>query len=133
MKPPRSWALALLGWAIAVSASAQDRLPIFDTHMHYSQPAWAEYPAERILEIMTAAGVPRAAVSSSPDEGTLMLLSGSFRFCGRTATTSAPAIGWPIPAPSPILRIDCEAVVTPASASSTTTTTTWCRRQRFAA
>jgi len=45
-------------------------LPIFDTHIHYSAPDWAEYPEERILGILDKAGVRRALVSSTPDEGT---------------------------------------------------------------
>ena len=45
-------------------------LPIFDTHIHYSAPDWAEYPEDRILGILDKAGVRRALVSSTPDEGT---------------------------------------------------------------
>ncbi len=48
-------------------------LPIFDTHIHYSAPDWGEYPEERILGILDRAGVTRALVSSTPDDGTLRL------------------------------------------------------------
>ena len=48
-------------------------LPIFDTHIHYSAPDWAEYPEERILGILDRAGIKRALVSSTPDEGTIRL------------------------------------------------------------
>lgn len=48
-------------------------LPIFDTHIHYSAPDWAEYPPERILTILAKAGIQRALVSSTPDDGTLLL------------------------------------------------------------
>ncbi len=70
--------LSALGALLLVIASpapgaAAERLPIFDTHVHYSRDAWAPYPAARILEILSEAGVPRALVSSTPDDGTLRL------------------------------------------------------------
>ncbi len=56
------------------SAGAQPtRLPIFDTHLHYSSRDWASHPEERILAILDGAGVARALVSSTPDEGTVRL------------------------------------------------------------
>jgi hypothetical protein len=54
-------------------ARAQDRLPIFDAHVHYSRPAWKVYDVDAIFRALDAAGVARALVSSSPDEGTLRL------------------------------------------------------------
>lgn len=48
-------------------------LPIFDTHLHYSQDAWAQYPPAVILAILERAGVYRALISSTPDDGTLRL------------------------------------------------------------
>ena len=63
--------VVLLLWASALEA--QPALPIFDTHIHYSAPDWGEYPEERILGILDRAGVTRALVSSTPDEGTLRL------------------------------------------------------------
>jgi hypothetical protein len=48
-------------------------LPIFDVHIHYSQPDWDSLPPERVLAILAAAGVRRALVSSTPDDGTLKL------------------------------------------------------------
>lgn len=47
--------------------------PIFDTHVHYKEPAWSVYPPAVVIEMMERAGVTRALVSSSPDEGTRML------------------------------------------------------------
>jgi hypothetical protein len=55
-----------------VDATSPD-LPIFDTHIHYSAPDWVEYPPERILGIMQQAGIRRALVSSTPDDGTITL------------------------------------------------------------
>ncbi len=48
-------------------------LPIFDAHIHYKEPAWAPYPVESIIELMDKSGVALGLVSSSPDEGTIML------------------------------------------------------------
>jgi amidohydrolase family protein len=48
-------------------------LPIFDTHIHYSAPDWTEYPEARILGILQQAGIKRALVSSTPDDGTIKL------------------------------------------------------------
>ena len=64
---------AALAWNAGPEARAQERLPIFDAHVHYSRAAWAEYPPKRVLEILAAAGVTGALVSSTPDDGTLML------------------------------------------------------------
>ncbi len=67
-------ALAISAWATpGGAAAAQERLPIFDTHAHYSREAWAPFPPARVLEILSEAGVPRALVSSTPDDGTLTL------------------------------------------------------------
>src|SRR5258708_36946408 len=55
----------------ATPAAAQ--LPIFDAHIHYSKPDWSAYTPERALSILAQAGVRRAIVSSTPDDGTLLL------------------------------------------------------------
>ncbi len=64
--------LAALGMALPSPAHAQD-LPIFDAHIHYSQPDWSVYTPEAILGILDKAGVRWAMVSSTPDEGTVRL------------------------------------------------------------
>ncbi len=73
-RTPLAAGLALMAIALgqAPAAAAED-LPIFDTHMHYSQEAWGPYGPGRIMDILDAAGVARALVSSTPDEGTLRL------------------------------------------------------------
>jgi hypothetical protein len=53
--------------------SRAGELPIFDGHIHYSAPDWSVYPPEEILAILDRAGVRRALVSSTPDDGTLRL------------------------------------------------------------
>ena len=37
-------------------------LPIFDTHVHYKEPAWPVYPPNVIIEMMERAGVTKALV-----------------------------------------------------------------------
>jgi hypothetical protein len=63
----------LLAAGLRSSAAQTPEPPIFDTHIHYSAPDWAEYPEERILGILDKAGIKRALVSSTPDEGTIRL------------------------------------------------------------
>lgn len=65
--------LAATSGFTAAPAAAQDRLPIIDTHVHYSQPAWSVHGPEAVFRAFDDAGVPCALVSSSPDEGTLTL------------------------------------------------------------
>lgn len=69
--------LAVLGLAAgalaAPPAAAQVKMPIYDTHAHYSMPAWSEYGVEDIFRNFDEAGVVRALVSSSPDDGTIKL------------------------------------------------------------
>ncbi len=55
------------------AAPAAAQFPIFDAHIHYSRPDWDAYTPERVLSILAAAGVRRAIVSSTPDDGTLKL------------------------------------------------------------
>ncbi len=59
--------------AAAVPRPAEAQFPIFDAHIHYSRPDWAVYTPERALSILAQAGVRRAIVSSTPDDGTLEL------------------------------------------------------------
>jgi len=44
-------------------------LPIFDAHVHYSHDAWEVLPPKEIVELLKRAGVRRALVSSSGDDG----------------------------------------------------------------
>ena len=68
-------ALLMSALLLALSAPVQSaaQLPIFDAHVHYSRPDWDVYAPDRALAILTAAGVRRAIVSSTPDDGTLKL------------------------------------------------------------
>jgi hypothetical protein len=59
--------------AAGISPASADELPIFDAHMHYSHDAWTVVPPKEVVEILKKAGVKRAMVSSSNNEGTKML------------------------------------------------------------
>lgn len=48
-------------------------LPLFDAHVHYKKPAWIPYPVASVIELMDENGVAMALVSSTPDQGTIML------------------------------------------------------------
>ncbi len=48
-------------------------LPIFDAHIHYSHDAWESVPPSEAIGILRKAGVKRAMVSSSSDDGTQQL------------------------------------------------------------
>lgn len=52
---------------------AIEDVPIFDAHMHYKEPAWGPYPPGTVIQLMNASGVAMALVSSTPDDGTIML------------------------------------------------------------
>ncbi len=56
----------------AARAQAAPR-PLFDAHLHYSHDAWARIPPPQAVALLRAAGLMKAMVSSSSDEGTQML------------------------------------------------------------
>src|SRR5437867_841042 len=66
----RRW---LVGILLAATPGRAAELPLFDTHIHYSMPDWSVYTPEAALGILGGAGVRRALVSSTPDDGTVRL------------------------------------------------------------
>jgi Amidohydrolase len=62
-----------LAQAQAQADAGVDDLPIFDAHLHYNRDQWSVYSVDDVLGLMDQAGVRRAFVSSTPDDGTLML------------------------------------------------------------
>jgi hypothetical protein len=59
--------------AVSLSASGQDELPLFDAHIHYSVGATAAYPPSAALGLLDSAGIRRAILSSTPNDGTIRL------------------------------------------------------------
>ncbi|HEY7744476.1 MAG TPA: amidohydrolase family protein [Burkholderiales bacterium] len=68
----RSLAITILALLLPPLANASD-LPIFDAHIHYSHDTRDALPAKAAIEILRKAGVRRALVSSSDDDGTQAL------------------------------------------------------------
>jgi hypothetical protein len=60
--------------SVAPSVEAAER-PIFDAHIHYSHDAWDQLPPKDAVAILRKAGLKRAVVSSSGDEGTQRLVA----------------------------------------------------------
>jgi predicted TIM-barrel fold metal-dependent hydrolase len=44
-------------------------LPVFDAHLHYSHDAWDNLPPQAAIDVLKEAGIRRALLSSSNDEG----------------------------------------------------------------
>ena len=66
--------IAFAGALVAIDTRAAD-LPIFDAHVHYSHDAWDNLPPQDAIAILRKAGLKRAVVSSSGDEGTQRLVA----------------------------------------------------------
>lgn len=64
----REWLFSAL-LVVTPLAGAADALPIFDAHVHYSQEAWERMPPKEAIALLRKAGVKRALVSSSNDDG----------------------------------------------------------------
>ena len=66
----------IIGFCLILLSSAGGRsaeLPIVDAHLHYIHDAWDALPPKEAIAILRKAGVVRALVSSSSDEGTQKL------------------------------------------------------------
>jgi len=59
--------------SFSISANDIESYPIFDAHIHYSHDVWEAIAPEDAIRRLKAAGVTRAMVSSSSDEGTQRL------------------------------------------------------------
>jgi hypothetical protein len=57
----------------AVPAPAQSPRPVIDVHIHYSHDAWKPLPPPEAIKLLRKAGLRKAFVSSSSDDGTQML------------------------------------------------------------
>ncbi|MFT5508551.1 MAG: hypothetical protein ACI89J_001627 [Hyphomicrobiaceae bacterium] len=58
---------------LAAQVAKAEKLPIFDAHVHYSHDAVEMIPPKDIVALLRKAGVRRALVSSSDDNGTQRL------------------------------------------------------------
>jgi len=70
--------LKIIGFVIAVTLAPQvyaEKLPIFDAHIHYSHDAVHLVPPEEAVKALRTAGVRKALVSSSDDNGTQLLFA----------------------------------------------------------
>ena len=66
---------ALLAWPLtAGNAAAQERLPLFDAHLHYNQEPNPFYPLEQVLEVFRRNGVTGILATSRPNKGTHQLV-----------------------------------------------------------
>jgi hypothetical protein len=66
-------AARLFALVLALPAAAQERLPIFDAHIHFSHDAAEQMTPAEAVAILRKAGLKRAMVSSADDEGTQKL------------------------------------------------------------
>ncbi len=71
----RRQALSALAGLLAMPTlrAAEASMPVFDAHLHYSHDAWERLPPKDAIALMRQAGLKRAMVSSSSDEGTQKL------------------------------------------------------------
>jgi amidohydrolase family protein len=60
-------ALSAIAFVPLLASAAE--LPIFDAHLHYSHDAWESVRPEQAISMLRKAGVKRALVSSSGDDG----------------------------------------------------------------
>ncbi|ETX06808.1 MAG: amidohydrolase [Candidatus Entotheonella gemina] len=66
--------IAIFGILCAgISVTAQPARQLIDTHIHYSQDAWEVMPTEEAIKVLRQAGLKKAFVSSSSDDGTQKL------------------------------------------------------------
>lgn len=65
--------IGVLFLSFSGEATTAEKLPLFDGHIHYNKDAWENYPPEKAIQILQQAGITRAFVSSTPDDGTLKL------------------------------------------------------------
>ncbi|RBW62132.1 amidohydrolase [Ruegeria sp. A3M17] len=64
----------ILGVTFFCGTAIAEERPIFDAHIHYSHDAVKQVPPEQVAKILRDAGVRKALVSSSDDNGTQLLL-----------------------------------------------------------
>ncbi len=78
MRKP-AWIAGLLGLCLAAAcgagqARAQDRLELFDAHLHYNQEPNPFYPLDKVLELFRKNGITGIIATSRPNKGTHQLM-----------------------------------------------------------
>ena len=75
MRFTRVVALLLGLLALAGASAAQERLPIFDAHLHYNVEArTGPWPLPRVLDLFREQGIIGIIANSRPNEGTRALI-----------------------------------------------------------
>ena len=70
-------AMLLVVSAINIGARAEPYAgPLFDTHLHYNEEAFAPHPVSDVLARMQRSGVRAIVANSRPNDGTIALASG---------------------------------------------------------
>lgn len=64
-----AFAFCSIGAMAALPVLGQSTLPIFDAHLHYSHDAWENLPPQAAIDVLKQAGIKRAFLSSSDDDG----------------------------------------------------------------
>src|SRR5215207_1360204 len=68
-------ALLLAFWlGFGAPANAQERLELFDAHLHYNQEPNPFYPLDKVLEIFRRNGITGILATSRPNKGTHQLV-----------------------------------------------------------
>lgn len=67
--------IAFLSMSLFSTVTFAEELPIFDAHVHYSHDAVLQVPPQEAAELLRKAGVKKALISSSDDDGTQKILA----------------------------------------------------------
>ena len=73
MKKRASFSSLILVLLVLTSSAIADELQLVDVHIHYSHDAWERTPPAAAVKLLRSAGLRKAFVSSSSDEGTQKL------------------------------------------------------------
>ena len=65
---------------LTLTVYADTIFPVFDAHIHYNNDVWEAIPPKVAIQRMRDAGIVRATVSSSSDDGTQMLFQADPKF-----------------------------------------------------
>jgi hypothetical protein len=74
----RRWVLtacAMFALSMSASALADDRLPLFDAHMHYNVEARSFLSPQQVIELWRKVGIRAVLATSRPNDGTLDLIA----------------------------------------------------------